>query len=754
MVTFRFQLFVLCCIWNFVNVCCGKQNVTYSRNMCSMATLPKHVNGLKVECINISLPSVPLCDKLHIPVNCSLVTELTLMYNHITVLGSNMFVNFTNLKVLNIIENPVNRLENECFKGLSKLETLCMLNVAPPIDFVSFPKQAFKELASIKNITFIHSFMHIPNLFRAFCSLPVQAMDTLFLKYVHYNHLIVTIDKQLTACFANISVTNIVLEKLYITSISTDSLTNFKRVHYVSVKQNQIAVDSRIPIMTAALHNLTFLDASCQIPNKCSEKYPWSDWLKDTPKPFKEETKMVPNYCNETNELSIKSNRSEICFLPNFQSLYAHHTVLDIFFLDICWKNNHLINVDVSFIFEIHLKPAFPCMKHLKYLNLRGIGYLEFPLLAFKNMPSLEVLMLGSSHIANPMFNEENASLMFKENKNLKFLDLSHLFLDKIHSQLFNNLSKLEVLILSNNMFTGIDILLENLPSLKYIDYSYNKLKDIPIKAIEKMRKHITHSGNISLRLDGNPFICICSSIEDLERIKNLRAIISNFSDINCTLMDKTSVSFKQALDKLQLNCRSVSKTCVIFLTSVYPLVLFITFVAAYCHRYRWKLQYIWHVKMQFFERNPSLHEDRHYMYDAFVAYAGQDSGWVRSKLIEELEFGEKPYKLCIHERDFIPGYFISDNIITAVKSSRKVIFVVSKQFIKSKWCDFESKVALSYHFGSKNGIIAIVFPGAHHYPARNMAMARFLDSVTYLEWSTDKDKELLFWLRLRRSLK
>ena len=65
------------------------------------------------------------------------------------------------------------------------------------------------------------------------------------------------------------------------------------------------------------------------------------------------------------------------------------------------------------------------------------------------------------------------------------------------------------------------------------------------------------------------------------------------------------------------------------------------------------------------------------------------------------------------------------------------MIFVVSKQFIKSKWCDFESKVALSYHLGRTNGIIAIVFPGAHHYPAQNISMARFLDSVTYLEWSS-----------------
>ena len=745
-------LFVLCAFWNSVNAGCKRKINTYSENKCLIDKLPNQVNGYKVKCVNVSLLNIPLCDKIHIAVNCSLVTELTLMYNHITVLGLNMFINFTNLKVLNIIGNPIERLENGTFKGLVKLETFVMQNVTPPMAFVLFPNQVFRELTSIKNITFINSFMHIPNLFASFHSLNVQTFDNIFLQFVHYNHHIVMFDENLTSCFANINITNVALEAIYIIWISPKALLNFKRVKYISVKGNQIAVDSRIPIMTAALHNLAFLDASCQGFKTCSDKYPWSDWLPGKPNPFREE-KMEPDTCNILSEMILQNSRSEICFLPKLQSLFAHHTVLDIYFLDICWKNSHLVNVDLSFVRAIHLKTEFPCMKYLKYLNLRGIGYLKFPLLALKNMPSLEVLMFGSSHIVDPIFNQENASLMFKENKQLKFLDFSNLFLDKIHSQLFNNLSKLEVLILNNNRFTEIDISFESLTSLKYIDYSYNNLKDIPIKAIEKIQKHITHSGNISLRLDGNPFICICSSIDAMETLHDSRVIISNFSDINCTLMDKTNVSFKEALAKLQLKCRPVSKTSVAFITSVYPLVLFIIFVAAYCLRYRWKLQYIWHAKMQFFERNPLLHEDRHYMYDAFVAYAGQDSGWVRSKLIEELEFGEKHFKLCIHERDFIPGYFISDNIISAIRLSRKVIFVVSKQFIKSKWCDFESKVALSYHLGSTNGIIAIVFPGAHHYPARNMAMARFLDSVTYLEWSTDKDKELLFWLRLRRAL-
>lgn len=50
--------------------------------------------------------------------------------------------------------------------------------------------------------------------------------------------------------------------------------------------------------------------------------------------------------------------------------------------------------------------------------------------------------------------------------------------------------------------------------------------------------------------------------------------------------------------------------------------------------------------------------------------------------------------KLCVYERDFIAGKQISDCITESIRSSRKVILVISKNFAQSAWCRYETDLA------------------------------------------------------------
>ena len=73
--------------------------------------------------------------------------------------------------------------------------------------------------------------------------------------------------------------------------------------------------------------------------------------------------------------------------------------------------------------------------------------------------------------------------------------------------------------------------------------------------------------------------------------------------------------------------------------------------------------------------------------YDIFVSFAGEDFDFVRDHLMPELE-GTQNLRLCVHERDFIPGRNIVDNIVEAVESSKKVVLYLhylSKKKIKVK---------------------------------------------------------------------
>jgi hypothetical protein len=51
-------------------------------------------------------------------------------------------------------------------------------------------------------------------------------------------------------------------------------------------------------------------------------------------------------------------------------------------------------------------------------------------------------------------------------------------------------------------------------------------------------------------------------------------------------------------------------------------------------------------------------------------------------------------FKLCIHERDFIPGNDIASNITSAVHNSRKTVVVMSQNYRQSYWCMFEYNMA------------------------------------------------------------
>ena len=84
------------------------------------------------------------------------------------------------------------------------------------------------------------------------------------------------------------------------------------------------------------------------------------------------------------------------------------------------------------------------------------------------------------------------------------------------------------------------------------------------------------------------------------------------------------------------------------------------------------------------------------------MAYHRDDSDWVRNELNKNLGVPDNDseeniptkFKFCIHERDFLPGNTIEDNIVNAIENSRKTILVLSGNFLTSGWCEFELQMA------------------------------------------------------------
>ena len=68
----------------------------------------------------------------------------------------------------------------------------------------------------------------------------------------------------------------------------------------------------------------------------------------------------------------------------------------------------------------------------------------------------------------------------------------------------------------------------------------------------------------------------------------------------------------------------------------------------------------------------------------------------------------EREKKLCIHERDFIPGHAIAENIANCIRKSRRIILVITKQYTESAWCQYEVQVALAQIHQQRRGKLLI----------------------------------------------
>lgn len=72
------------------------------------------------------------------------------------------------------------------------------------------------------------------------------------------------------------------------------------------------------------------------------------------------------------------------------------------------------------------------------------------------------------------------------------------------------------------------------------------------------------------------------------------------------------------------------------------------------------------------------------------MCYHSNTSTDFAKALSDDLKCIKPELKICYHE-EFIPGRTIIQNITTSLRESIKVIVILSKDFLSSKWCEFEA---------------------------------------------------------------
>ena len=136
-----------------------------------------------------------------------------------------------------------------------------------------------------------------------------------------------------------------------IVEIMPDFVIHLRHLEYLSLRLNNITGNSRAIPPILFDHNLTVLDLGCQNRWQC-ENYVYPANLPD----FKDE--------NILQSQPTKRNGSKINFLNNFHTLRLDHVGGQpgpVTIPDICWSNNHLVELDLSYNNDYSITGTFEC---------------------------------------------------------------------------------------------------------------------------------------------------------------------------------------------------------------------------------------------------------------------------------------------------------------------------------------------------------------------------------------------------------
>ena len=134
--------------------------------------------------------------------------------------------------------------------------------------------------------------------------------------------------------------------------------------------------------------------------------------------------------------------------------------------------------------------------------------------------------------------------------------------------------------------------------------------------------------------------------------------------------------------------------------------------------------------------------------FDAFVSYSHQHEEWVSKILCNKLENNPPYLKLCLHYREFVPGSYISDNIVDSIEQSRHTLLLLSSNFLLSEWCILEFRLAFQQALKERQRHLVIVLMEDMQISELDPDMQHFLRTHTYL---SKEDKR--FWSKLTQAL-
>ena len=346
-----------------------------------------------------------------------------------------------------------------------------------------------------------------------------------------------------------------------------------------------------------------------------------------------------------------------------------------------------------------------------------------------------------------------NLLRIFKTPK-LKTLDFSFNQIVAIDEEDGKFLSNLTYLDLSNNRLVS----LRNLLHLNQIEILYlngNNISIIPKSLLSKSRFPLLQT----LNLNKNDFLCNCSVVEFKQWLLTDKAInLENSLHMDYVYLCANPTStLGLSVTEVVLECTSDNWKFVLKVVGIGAAVLITVFLIALFH---------WDIKNRLFllcrcvRKKPAVNADIELeemndipRYDAYVSYHAEDEDWVADELEFNIEGGEEPLELCIKNRDIPAGRPLLNSISLYMKQSRKILVVLSPNYLENNWCKFEFDMAYQQLVEEEENVIILILLKDIPENRVTLRLRRLFRQVQCLKWPADGCKRNLFWQCLRQEI-
>ncbi|XP_047611501.1 toll-like receptor 5 [Phacochoerus africanus] len=393
---------------------------------------------------------------------------------------------------------------------------------------------------------------------------------------------------------------------------------------------------------------------------------------------------------------------------------------------------------------------------HLSENRLENLDNLYFLL----QVPHLQILILNQNRFSN--CNQRHAP---SENPSLEQLFLGENMLQLAWEagfcwDVFKGLSHLQVLYLNNNYLNFLPPgVFRHLTALRGLSLSYNRLTvlypgDLPahLEVLDLSRNQLLSpdpdlfTSLSAMDLSHNKFVCDCELSTFINWLNQTNVtIFGSRDDIYCMYPSSLAGSPLNTISMAGCSEEEVLESLKFSLFILFTVTLTLLFVAILIVMKFRGFCFICYKKVQrLVFKDPSLgRESDTYKYDAYLCFSDKDFEWVQEALLKNLDAqysDQNRLNLCFEERDFVPGEDRISNIQDAVWSSRKVVCLVSRHFLRDGWCLEAFSYAQSRCLADLNGTLIMVVVGSlpQYQLMKHQSIRGFVRKQQYLRWPED----------------